>query len=139
MHSLVTPVTEQRTFTIGEVTSLVRDNLIGWGVACIVFCVLPSILIFFPIPKFAELFRGFGADLPIITRILMDWRFLVWTPSVLAVILLWFALTSSPEDIIARHRRIIGAFAALCCFSIIIHGIAVFALYAPILLLGAVV
>ena len=132
-------MTQQRTYTTGEVGSLVRGNILAWGVTTIVFCAIPSALVFIAVPKFRELFRGFGADLPDMTQFLLDWRYLLWVLPVLAISQLIFGLAVPEDRAIAQHRGLVGAFAATCCASLLIQGLAVAALYAPIFRLGAVI
>ena len=132
-------MTEQRTYSTREVASIVRGSLLGWGVMTIVFCATPSLLIYFSIPHFRQLFRGFGADLPGTTMFLLEWRYLLWIFPGLALLLLSVALTTRPERAIAGHRRIAVAFVLLCLTSQLVNGFALSALYAPIFKLGAVV
>jgi len=132
-------VIPQRTFTTGEVFALVRGSLAAWGAAAIVFCAIPSALIFIAIPKFKALFAGFGADLPASTTFLLNWRYLIWILPVLTLVLLAVALAAPADKAIARHRSTAAAFAVLCGLSMLVQGLAVVALYAPIFRLGAVV
>ena len=132
-------VTEQRMFSTSEVFPLVRGNLFAWGAVAIVFCAIPSALIFVAVPKFRALFAGFGADLPASTMFLLNWRYLIWVLPALAALLLGVSLTAPADKAIARHRGIAGAFAGLCGLSLIVQALALVALYAPIFRLGAVV
>ena len=132
-------MTKQRVFTTSEVFSLVRSNLLAWGAVAIAFCALPAALIFVSVPKFRSLFAGFGADLPDSTLFLLNSRYLVWILPALALLLLVTALTAAAEKAIAWHPRVVGAFAALCVLSLILHALALVALYAPIFRLGAAV
>jgi len=132
-------VIEQRLFNASEISLLVRGNLIAWGVVAVLFCVIPSALIFLAVPKFDSLFSGFGADLPDGTMFLLRWRLLLLVLPTLAVLLLGLALNTAPDNPIKWHQRIVMAFAALCCSALIVEGLAVVALYAPIFRLGAVV
>lgn len=132
-------MTEQRTFTISEVASLVRGNLFAWGAVATCFCAIPAALIFMAVPKFRSLFAGFGADLPAGTVFLLNWRYLLWVLPVLTVLLIGVAWAAPPEKAIASHRRTVQAVAVVCGLSMIVEGLAVVALYAPIFRLGAVV
>ena len=129
----------ERTFSTNEVSSLVRGNLIAWGSVAIVFCVVPAALLYGAVPQFLSLFGGFGADLPDSTMFLLEWRSLLWITPALALLLLGFALANSQDNAIAWHRRVVTAFALLCCCSMIVEALAVIALYAPIFRLGAVI
>ena len=129
----------ERMFSISEVSSLVRGNLIAWGVVAVVFCVIPAALIYGAVPQFRSLFGGFGADLPASTMFLLEWRILLWIAPALVLLLLIASVMASPDKAIAWHRRVVTAFAFLCCFSMVVQGLAVVALYAPIFRLGAVI
>ena len=129
----------ERIYSTGEVASLVRNNLSAWGVVAVLFCASPATLIMVAIPRFEALLKGFGAELPGATAFLLHWRFLLWIAPALALLLFGFALTTSPEKVIARHRTVVWAFAVLCCVSLVVTGLAVVALYAPIFRLGSVV
>jgi hypothetical protein len=129
----------QRMFSTGEVNSLVRGNLIAWGAVAVIFCVIPAALVYAAVPQFRTLYGGFGADLPDSTMFLLEWRILLWVTPALTLLLLGSALTTSPDKAIEWHRRVVAAFAVLCSFSMIVEGLAVIALYAPIFRLSAVV
>ncbi len=130
---------ENRTYSFGEVASLVRSNLYGWGVVASLFCIIPAAQVFSAIPEFTELFKGFGAELPAGTQFVINWPYLLWVLPTLAVLLFILALAASPEKAVARHRVIVAAFAVLCGASLIALGLVVRALYAPIFALGEVV
>jgi hypothetical protein len=132
-------VAEQRTYSTSEVASLVRRNLSAWGTVAIAFCTAPSALIFFAVPKFESLFNGFGAELPPATMFLLNWRYLLWILPALGLLLLGVALITPVEKAIDWNWRMVGAFAVLCCASMLVEGLALVALYAPIFRLGAVI
>jgi len=130
-------VAEQRTYTTSEVASLVRSNLWAWGAAAILFCAIPSALIFVAIPKFESLFRGYGADLSGMTMFVLRWRYLVWVMPALVLVLLCVGLSRRTDQEIRSHRSTVAAIAIACCVSLLAQGLAVAALYAPILRMGA--
>jgi type II secretory pathway component PulF len=105
----------------------------------IVFCAVPSALIFFAVPRFHSLFNGFGADLPPATVFLLGWRYLVWILPALGLLLLGVTLITPAEKAIGRNGRMVAAFAVLCCTSMLVEALALVALYAPIFRLGAVI
>ncbi len=133
------PSTEQRTYTTTEVASIVRGNLLMWGATAIVFCAVPSALIFIAIPKFDSLFGGFGADLPATTTFLLEWRYLLWVMPVLVLALLGISLSRRADEAIRASRPTVAAIAVAACASLLAQGFAVVALYAPIFRLGAVI
>ena len=88
--------------------------------------------------EFGELFKGFGADLPVSTRALvaMPW---FWMPfAVVAIgLLIWIGVKARPTDVEKRRmKRALWIFGIVFGLSI---GWAAIALYLPIFRLGAVV
>ena len=132
-------MTELRTYTASEVASIVRNALLVWAATAIIFCVVPSALLFASVPRFEALFKGFGADLPAITAFILRWPYLLWVAPAAIALLLFVAMTRSAEQAIASHRLMIAAIAVTCCISMAVQGLAMAAMYAPILQLGAVV
>lgn len=132
-------MTEQRMFSTSEVASLVRGNLVSWGAVATCFCAIPATLIFVAVPRFGSLFAGFGADLPASTVFLLNWRYLLWILPVVTLLVIGVALTAPADRAIASHRRTVQTVAVLCGLSLVVEGLAVAALYAPIFRMGAVV
>jgi type II secretory pathway component PulF len=129
----------ERTYSFDEVTSLVRTNLLGWGVVATLFCIIRAALLYSAVPRFVDLFRGFGADLSAVTQFTIKHSYLLWAIPALSVLLLVLALVAPAERFVTRHRRFVVTFAALCGASLVVSGLAVGALYEPIFALGAVV
>jgi hypothetical protein len=132
-------MTTDRTYTFGEVASLVRTNLYCWGAVVILFCTVPAYLLFAAVPKFESMFKGFGADLPDGTVFLLRWPLVLWIIPALAVLLLIASIVAPPEKAVARHKGIVGSFAVMCGLSLVVQGLAAAALYAPFFRLGAVI
>jgi type II secretory pathway component PulF len=129
----------ERLYTSGEVTSLVRANLYGWGIVATLVCLGPSLSVFNHVPEFVAMFKGFGAELPRDTQLLLNWPWLLWVLPAAAILLFVYSIAMPAENSIGSHRRIVWGFAALCVLSLVVVALAVRALYAPIFALGAVV
>jgi hypothetical protein len=69
----------------------------------------------------------------------LNWPYVVWVFPVATLLLYCVVLAAPADKAIAWHRRMIVAFAVLSILSLIVHGLAVAALYAPIFRMGAVV
>lgn len=130
---------EERTYSSGEVASLVRQNLLGWGIVATLVCVIPAALVFSAVPRFAELFKGFGADLSAGTRFVLAYPYLLWIVPALAVLVLVVAISSPAHKIVTRNRFFVVMLAVLCGSSLVASALATDALYEPIFALGAVV
>jgi len=132
-------VSEEKMYSSSEVASLLRGSLIGWGVAAILFCAIPASYVFVAIPQFQSLFKGFGADLPGITTFFIHQRYVLWILPAILLLLIGFALSRAPKQAIETHRIFVAVIAAVCCLSVVLQSAAVYAMYAPIFKLGAVV
>ncbi len=129
---------EERSYSAGEVASLVRQNLLGWGIVAAIFCIIPAALVFRAVPRFAELFKGFGADLSSRTQFVLAYPYLLWILPALAVLVLVIAVATPTEKVIPRNRLFVVLLALICGASLVVSGLATGALYEPIFALGAV-
>ena len=132
-------MSDEKMYSASEVASLLRGSLTGWGLAALLFCALPSSYIFFAIPRFESLFKGFGADLPVVTMVLLHWRYILWVLPVLLLALIGAAYSRTPQRAIETHNLSVTVIGGVCCPSMLLQGAAIYALYAPIFRLGAVV
>ena len=104
----------------------------------IVWCVAIYAYIFIAVPAFDELFRGFGADLPLLTAMVINYS---WIALLLALVSLvplasvWRNRASAFDTIARDLTTVVIAFAV----SIVVGSTAVWGLYLPIFQMGAVV
>lgn len=91
----------------------------------------------FAVRQFAELFAGFGAELPWQTVIVLKLSHGLWLPS-LATLLVWRKWFGAECDSHSR-KRLITLFAAIGLTVIVIMVLVISALYLPIFTTGEVV
>lgn len=121
-----------------DVTSFARSNLVAWGLlSCVLGVVLASGVSHLA-PKFAEIFRGFGADLPAATAFVIRWPHLCWFLPIASGVLFWAAMRKR-EATLDTHGKQVLLFALLCASTAVIGALVMVALYMPILRMGAVV
>jgi hypothetical protein len=130
---------EERSYSAAEVASLIRQNFFGWGVVAALFCVIPAALVFRAVPRFAELFKGFGADLSARTQFVLAYPYLLWVLPALAVLVLVLASTTRAQGVVTRHGLFVFLLVLICGASVVVSGLVIDALYEPIFDLGAVV
>ncbi|HEY0634316.1 MAG TPA: hypothetical protein VGE00_02950 [Gammaproteobacteria bacterium] len=92
---------------------------------------------FFAVPQFAELFAGFGAELPWQTVIVLKLSHGLWLPSV-AALLVWMKWFGAERDSHSR-KRLITLFAAIGLTVIVIMALVISTLYLPIFTTGELV
>jgi type II secretory pathway component PulF len=83
------------------------------------------------VPEFSEVFRAFGADLPLITRVFVHHAWVFWLIPA-AVLLAWFAWPNP------RHRALAAALIGTVGLLLMVPT-TVLAMYLPIFRLGAAV
>jgi len=88
--------------------------------------------------QFAVLFKGFGADLPGATKLILSAPYAWWPLAVVGVALaIW--IIARPRITPAEHRRMKLAVRVLGALLAIAFGFGLYAIYVPIFKLGAVV
>jgi type IV pilus assembly protein PilC len=99
-------------------------------VMCLVFGVMGALVI----PQFAQVFSSFGADLPAPTLLVINFRYLLWLPSFLMLIVmgvLWW-LVKSP-----KVRTL--CYAVFVVVQVLMLPLIIVSMYLPIYKLGQVV
>lgn len=110
----------------------------AWAIVFVGLAVLIAAFIVYYIRGMAELFAGFGADLPVLTRLFIDlgaWILLVPLSGLIPIVLL-FAHDEMPEP---RMRTLFGWTVAMPVISVGLFIAAMFAMYQPIFEMGSVV
>ena len=87
---------------------------------------------------FEDLFKGFGADLPGLTRFVLDTRHGWWIFAIAAISILVWIGTRPATTRIERRRQTLAVIAYAIVFGVA-WGLTVVALYIPIFKLGAAV
>ena len=110
---------------------LLSTFLIVWCLAIYAYIVLTA-------PSFQELFAGFGAELPMLTALVLDYSRLAVVPALVSLaplVLIWRHRTSEAHSKARDLTLVVVAFTV----SIVLGSIAVYGLYLPIFKMGAVV
>ncbi len=110
---------------------LVSTFLIVWCLTIYAYIVIAT-------PSFGELFAGFGADLPRLTELVLDYSIVAVALALISLvplIMIWRHRTSEAHSKARDLTFVLVAFTA----SIVIGSIAVYGLYLPIFKMGAVV
>ena len=102
----------------------------------IILIVLYSVVGYFVIPQFEELFKGFGAELPVATKFVLIsyhyWSVLVFVP---LIILVKYLMT---PELTARSNRILTYITMpMFVFLVFFIPLLVVVLYLPIFLMGS--
>ena len=97
------------------------------AIAAVLVGIVPGLIGAFVIPHFREVYTSLGIDLPWLTRLLVDFRYLLWAPLVLSLVL-WRLLRSG-------RAKMIGYTILLVCEVVSIPLIVLF-MYLPIFNLG---
>lgn len=118
------------------------EGVKGWVLWLSTFLVLVSLAnytkIFFAIPPFRELFEGFGADLPGLTRFVLDYgRYSIafFPLGLIPLLAMWRRRLSSSPQAGKEFRWVIASFV----ISVFALGVTLFGIYLPVYKLGAVV
>ena len=90
------------------------------------------------VPRFTEMFQGFGADLPALTAVLLKAQPVFLLLALVAAILLVVLVRSFGKDVI-RERRAFRWAVSSHVVSFVAAGLFVFGMYLPIFRLGSVV
>jgi type II secretory pathway component PulF len=84
----------------------------------------------FVVPQFADLFRGFGADLPVETRVLLS-TYPWWGALILPIVALWWYEWKN-----AKNQMTAVVFGAFAGGALLLFG--VWACYSPLMRLAAI-
>jgi hypothetical protein len=87
---------------------------------------------------FEELFKGFGADLPGLTRFVLDTRYGWWIFAIAAISILAWIVKRPATTRVEKRRQMFAVIAYAVAFGVA-YGLTVVALYIPIFKLGAAI
>jgi len=90
------------------------------------------------IGNFEELFKGFGAGLPAVTRFVLAFRHGWWLFAIVAIAILVWIVRRPPQTRVERRRQMWSVVAFAVAFGAF-WGFVALALYLPIFRLGSVV
>ena len=108
----------------------------------IVFALISAAIyayLFYAVPAFRDLFRGFGAELPTVTRLLLNYYpvvLILLISSILLVVALVYSKTTNKYALLQQLDHASSwnlGISVACCF------LAMIAMYLPIFRLGAIV
>lgn len=120
-------------------TQLERWGLLFWLVAIgsSLLSFLAGLFGSFAIPAFAELFAGFGAELPTPTLITLRLNHWLWLPS-LAALLVWTKWFGAVRDSYSR-KRFFSLFTGIGLAVMGIMAFTIWAIYLPVFKMGEAV
>jgi len=124
--SLVDEPRPIKTWILVLSSFLVAWSLIVYGVILIA------------VPPFRELFAGFGADLPVLTTLVLDYSkysVVLVLIGVVPLVSMWRCRTSGSQSEQRDFRRVITGFSV----SLIVGGTTMAGLYLPVFKIGAAV
>jgi len=84
----------------------------------------------FAIPAFKSVFSAFGADLPLLTKLTINFSHFLWALPILAAVFWWLLPSNAAR---------IKFYAIFCACELILVLLVLIALYSPIFRLGSVV
>ena len=103
-----------------------------------VFTVLLAMRLPVALQSFRALFKAFGADIPAITKFVIDTGPVWWVFAIASVsVFVWVAARAQPG--VVEHRRMKLALRTVIAVTVLACGFAAIAIYSPIFKMGAVV
>ena len=129
----------------GLADRLIEDNtgprslrMLGGYWVLFIFTLAFAVFTLTAIPRFEDIFRSFGADLPSLTLLVFKGRLMVFFP---ALMVLLPALLLSRREVLQKHERrnYLVCFVALLVGFLTFCAIVVTAMYLPILAMGSAV
>lgn len=111
-----------------------RRRMLYWGIAAVILLGLVSVGMFWFISAFEQVFKSFGADVPSVTRIVMNLR-AAWVVLPLAALLLTIGGAKRPAPVFAP-ARVTRWLIALLIGSLFLISFGWCVMYLPIFKLG---
>ena len=130
------PFTPPQTSLDAAQTTAGKDGVLFWFVAvgATIASIALSLLMAFALPAFEDVYRSFGADLPVPTKALVQWRYSLLLPSAVAIGLWLFRGRSASRGQLCTWVRTSFFFLGLFSASLLVF--AIWALYLPIFKIG---
>ena len=112
-----------------------RRAVVWWGISSLLAFALVAAVAIFVVPAFGDLLSSFGADLPLPTRIVLQWSRLSLMLPAMAAVLLIDAMRRSALSTEYRHG-IIWIFVGSIVLAVVLIVCAIYALYLPVFKMG---
>jgi hypothetical protein len=106
-----------------------RGRVLGWGLVSVAIGAVVALFVGRRAPDFAVVWAGFGESLPLATKLVLGWWYLLWLIPAAALVVSLTPLRH--PDISGSRRRRVRWLVALAASAVVLGVVAIAALYAP--------